>query len=105
MIRRINEEKAIISPGCATCTARCGNTDNYDMSLLWNAPDEIRKAKLSILKNAQALAEKLMQTKSEEVPEGTIPRLYHALFMVKEDWDAKPLQDLAEDIADCIFIQ
>lgn len=76
MIRRINEEKAIISPGCATCTARCGNTDNYDMSLLWNAPDEIRKAKLSILKNAQALAEKLMQTKSEEVPEGTIPRLY-----------------------------
>ena len=35
MIRRINEEKAIISPGCATCTARCGNTDNYDMSLLW----------------------------------------------------------------------
>ena len=51
------------------------------------------------MKNAQALAEKLMQTKSEEVPEGTIPRLYHALFMVKEDWDAKPLQELAEDIA------
>lgn len=105
MIHRVNEEKAIISPGCATCTARCGNTDNYDMSLLWNAPDEIREAKLSILKNAQVLAEKLMQTKSEEVPEGTIPRLYHALFMVKEDWDAKPLQELAEDIADCIFIQ
>ena len=61
--------------------------------------DEIREAKLSILENAQALAEKLMQTKSEEVPEGTIPRLYHALFMVKEDWDAKPLQELAEDIA------
>lgn len=40
-----------------------------------------------------------MQTKSEEIPEGTIPRLYHALFMVKEDWDAKPLQELAEDIA------
>ena len=95
----VNEEKAIISPGCATCTARCGNTDNYDMSLLWNAPDEIREAKLSILENAQALAEKLMQTKSEEVPEGTIPRLYHALFMVKEDWDAKPLQELAGDIA------
>ena len=76
MIRRVNEEKAIISPGCATCTARCGNTDNYDMSLLWNAPDEIREAKLSILENAQALAEKLMQTKSEEIPEGTIPRLY-----------------------------
>ena len=46
-----------------------------------------------------------IDTKSEEVPEGTIPRLYHALFMVKEDWDAKPLQELAEDIADCIFIQ
>ena len=99
MIHRVNEEKAIISPGCATCVARCGNTDNYDMTLLWNAPDEIRDAKLAILENAQILAEKLMQTKSEEIPEGTIPRLYHALFMVKEDWDVKPLQELAGDIA------
>ena len=102
---RVSANKSANEQTLAACTARCGNTDNYDMSLLWNAPDEIRKAKLSILKNAQALAEKLMQTKSEEVPEGTIPRLYHALFMVKEDWDAKPLQELAEDIADCIFIQ
>lgn len=98
MIRRVNEEKAIISPGCATCTARCGNTDNYDMSLLWNAEDEIKNAKLSILENAQSLAEHLMQLKSEEIPEGTIPRLYHALFMVKEDWDAEPLRELAESL-------
>lgn len=98
MIRRVNEEKAVISPGCATCTARCGNTDNYDMSLLWNAEDEIKNAKLSILENAQALAEHLMQLKSEEIPEGTIPRLYHALFMVKEDWDAEPLRELAESL-------
>ena len=99
MIRRVNEEKAIISPGCATCVAGCGNTDNYDMTLLWNAPKEICDAKLSILENAQALAEKLMRTPSEEIPEGTIPRLYHALFMVKEDWDAEPLRELAESIA------
>lgn len=98
MIRRVNEEKAIISPGCATCTARCGNTDNYDMSLLWNADDEIKNAKLAILENAQTLAGELMQPKSEEIPEGTIPRLYHALFMVKEDWDAEPLRELAESL-------
>ncbi len=98
MIRRVNDEKAIISPGCATCVARCGNTDNYDMTLLWNAPDDIRDAKLSILENAQMLAEKLMQLKSEEILEGTIPRLYHALFMVKEDWDAQPLHELAESL-------
>ena len=98
MIRRVNEEKAVISPGCATCTARCGNTDNYDMSLLWNADDEIKNAKLAILENAQTLAGELMQLKSEEIPEGTIPRLYHALFMVKEDWDAEPLRELAESL-------
>lgn len=99
MIRRVNDEKAIISPGCATCVARCGNTDNYDMTLLWNAPDAIRDTKLAILENAQALAENLMQTKNEEISEGTIPRLYHALFMVKEDWDAEPLRELADSIA------
>ena len=31
MIRRVREEKERVVPGCASCAARCGSTDDYDM--------------------------------------------------------------------------
>ena len=37
MIERVEEEKSRIAPGCGTCVAKCGNTDNYDMEQIWNA--------------------------------------------------------------------
>ena len=36
LTRKVKEEKDRIAPGCAMCTARCGNTDDYDMERLWN---------------------------------------------------------------------
>ena len=38
------EEKDRIAPGCAMCTARCGNTDDYDMERLWNVLDRVSGA-------------------------------------------------------------
>ncbi len=34
----VETEKHRVAPNCATCTMRCGNTDNYDLARLWNAP-------------------------------------------------------------------
>lgn len=33
-LERLHKEKYNISPGCAVCQARCGNTDDYDISLI-----------------------------------------------------------------------
>lgn len=33
MISKVNAEKNKIVPDCAVCASRCGNTDNYDMTV------------------------------------------------------------------------
>lgn len=34
LIEQVHKEKERISPGCKTCTHPCGNTSDYDMSLI-----------------------------------------------------------------------
>ena len=38
MYHIVETEKHRVAPNCATCTMRCGNTDNYDLARLWAAP-------------------------------------------------------------------
>lgn len=52
----IYSEKNTIAPNCATCTAPCGNTSDYDMSRLYNAGEEIRSLKLQIISRLEKLA-------------------------------------------------
>lgn len=35
MYHIVETEKHRVAPNCATCTMRCGNTDNYDLDRLW----------------------------------------------------------------------
>lgn len=56
IIQKVNEEKACLVPGCLECTARCGNTDNYDMEQLWNADEDIRSLKSLILFGIRGMA-------------------------------------------------
>lgn len=56
MIRKVNEEKACIAPGCLECTVRCGNTDPFDMEKLWNAEEDIRSLKSLILFGIRGMA-------------------------------------------------
>ena len=44
----VETEKHRVAPNCATCTMRCGNTDNYDLARLWAAPEDIRALKLRL---------------------------------------------------------
>lgn len=50
MTRIVETEKHRVAPNCATCTMRCGNTDNYDLARLWTAPETIRALKLRMLR-------------------------------------------------------
>ena len=56
MIERVEEEKSRIAPGCGTCVAKCGNTDNYDMEQIWNADDHIRSLKSLLLFGIRGVA-------------------------------------------------
>lgn len=56
IVNNIHSEKNFVSPGCAMCTAPCGNTSDYDMRRIYDADDGIRRAKLQILEKIQKMA-------------------------------------------------
>lgn len=55
IIEKIHAERNAVSPGCATCTSPCGNTSDFDMTLLQN--DENSEIKHKILAELCKLAE------------------------------------------------
>lgn len=86
MIDSVNEEKANIMPGCAACASKCGNTDNYDVSRIWEADEDIRSLKSLILFGIRGMAAyayhaAVLGYKSEEVQEF----FYKALSVLAED--------------------
>ena len=85
-------EKYRVAPNCATCTMRCGNTDNYDLARLWNAPEEIRTLKLHLLSRLFRLAQ------SRPSEEG-IAVIDQGLFVLAEDWDEELLRPVVERAA------
>ncbi len=85
----VREEKHRVAPNCATCAMPCGNTSDYDMARLWNAPEDIRTLKLRILNSLFRLAQ---NHPSEE----TVPVIDQSLFVLSEDWDEELLLPIAE---------
>lgn len=80
MTRIVENEKHRVAPNCATCTMRCGNTDNYDLARLWTAPENIRALKLRMLRCVFQLAQGRPDAAAQEV-------IDQDLFVLAEDWD------------------
>lgn len=80
MRRIVETEKHRVAPNCATCTMRCGNTDDYDLARLWAAPESIRALKLRLLQCVFRLAQGRPDAQAQEV-------IDQDLFVLAEDWD------------------
>lgn len=94
----VHSEKNSVAPGCAECTAPCGNTSDYDMRRIYQADDEIRTLKLQILDKLQKLAAyacrnqesvRILYTDSEF--------FYKALSYVSYDMDEADLLALLDE--------
>lgn len=99
LIDRVNAEKNRIAPGCVNCMSRCGNTDNYDMTRLWNADEDIRSLKSLILFGIRGMAAyayhaMVLGYTSDEVN----AFFYKALFALAEDWDMQQLLPLVMEL-------
>ena len=87
----IRNEKYTVSPGCVTCAAPCGNTDDYDMENLWKESEEIGAFKNTILMGICQTAAKLYHADQTEESE-TVKLLFRALCMISfEGWDVAGL--------------
>ena len=87
-------EKHAVAPNCATCAMPCGNTTDYDLTRLWNAPQAVRTLKLRMLAAAIRLA--------QQHPSGDRQTaVYQVLFTLAEDWDEAlllPVVQRAEEL-------
>ena len=90
-LKQVRAEKLAVAPGCATCVAKCGNTDDYDMENLWKESEEIGAFKNTILMVICQTAAKLYHADQTEESE-TVKLLFRALCMISfEGWDVAGL--------------
>ena len=95
LLHRITDEKRRLIPNCFSCEARCGRTDDYDTGEIYNAPDNVREAKLAILKNLQKIAKSAKDTPtlSSEIWE----TVYNAIFYLGLDLDQNALSNMLSE--------
>lgn len=99
ILNEIYAEKNIIAPDCAFCAMPCGNTSDYDMHRIYNAPEEIRKAKLDILSMLQKGAWHLYQNLNTEFDAKTDYEVfYKALSYISYDMEQTALDAFIEEL-------
>ena len=99
LIERVKEEKYRLVPRCASCSSPCGNNDEYDMSLIWNADEDIRSLKSLILFGIRGMAAyayhaELLGYVSDELTEFFIK----ALRAISYDWDMEKLLPVVMEV-------
>jgi len=98
IINDIYSEKNSIAPGCAICTAPCGNTSDYDMRRIYEADDRTRKVKLHILEQLQKLAAYVYRKQESGItPDTDNEFFYKALSYVSYDLDETDLLKLLDE--------
>ena len=81
---------------CATCVAKCGNTDDYDMERLWNGPDQVRSLKIRLfsgLKKTGRDAFKVIENGKgkDKHFQSIMESIYKGLFILAEDWEPEEI--------------
>ena len=99
-IQRITAEKKRLIPLCFSCASPCGRNDNYDMSKLWTADEDIRSLKSLILFGIRGMAAyayhaAVLGYMDEEVNQF----FYKGLYAVgEEDWGMKELLPIVMEV-------
>ena len=101
MIEKVHKEKEAIAPNCITCAAPCGNTEDFDMNLLWNEDEDIRSLKSLILFGIRGMAAyayhaMVLGYESEEVNQF----FYKALSIITYDLEMDRLIEVAMEVGE-----
>ena len=92
MTDAVRQEKERIAPGCASCMARCGNTDDYDMKRLWEAEEDVRSLKSLLLFGIRGMAAYAYHAMVLGYVSGEVNDfLRRALFVLAQDWETEQL--------------
>ena len=102
LLHRVAEEKKKIVPDCAVCCNPCGNTEDYDLQNLWNAPEDIRSLKSLILFGLRGLAAYAYHAAVLGYQDETIPPfIYKALRALGIDhWGLEELLPIVLEVGE-----
>ena len=101
MIGRVRAEKTRLAPDCSSCASPCGRTSDYDMSLLWNAEENIRNLKSLILFGVRGMAAYAHHAMVLGYTDDEINRFFgKALFAIGEDWGMEELLPVVMEVGE-----
>ena len=100
ILEKIGIEKQKLVPDCFLCACPCGRTSDYDFKQLWNADEEIRTLKFSILSGICKIASHAYHSATPiHKEESTCQLLYKALFSIgAEDWGTEELLPIVQEV-------
>lgn len=100
-IRSVAEAKKKLIPGGGLCTSSCGKNDDYEMTDLWNADEDIRSLKSLILFGIRGMAAYAYHSFVLGYKDETVNRFfYKALFAVGMDWGMDELLPIALEVGE-----
>ena len=79
-LEQVRAEKLAVAPGCATCVAKCGNTDDYDMDRFWNGPVQVRSLKIRLFSGLKKTGGDVFKVIEMEMKKTAVSRISWLLF-------------------------
>lgn len=98
MIEKVRAEKEKLVPECGCCSSGCGRNDEYDMSMLWDANEDIRSLKSLILFGLRGMAAYAYHALVLGYTDDEVNNFfYKGLFAIGEDWGMDELLPLVTE--------
>ena len=101
LIEQVHAERERLAPNCSGCGSRCGQNDDYDMNLLWNAQEDIRSLKSLILFGVRGMSAYAHHAMVLGYVDEEVNRFFaKALFAVGEDWGMDALLPIVMEVGE-----
>lgn len=101
LIDRVRAEKERLMPDCSCCASSCGRSDDYDMTGLWNAPEDIRSLKSLILFGVRGMAAYANHAMVLGETDDEINHFFaKALFTIGEDLNLEELLPVVMEVGE-----
>ena len=101
LTRRVHEATNRLVPNCSCCQSPCGHNDDYDMTRVWSANEDIRSLKSLILFGIRGMAAYAHHAAVLGYEDEALYRFFtKALFAVGEDWGMEELLPIVLEVGE-----
>ena len=101
LIDAVHAEKARLVPSCSGCASACGKNNDYDMTQLWDANEDVRSLKSLILFGIRGMAAYAHHAMVLGYTDDEVNSFFaKALFAIGEDWGMDELLPIVMEVGE-----